>query len=391
MDDRRRPRCVPPKAHAPCPTRGHTATTAEGLGSGLACEAGEFVREIASSKIAPRGDEPRVDRSARIALCATGCVHVPVCTRNQRGFLPVPTSVVALYGTRDYLYAQPDAGHARTCLLAFMVACIARMFLYAVSSSFARHHFLRRIVRLLDGFDALPKEHLSQGRHRRPLVTARCLSKGMPNLRIDRSCRRQATSSVTSNGCIVRPRDLRATFEDLGRCFSHDVRQVIFFLGGKRLDVFHRAANRRAHAPLPRAPLMLAWSSRLVPSPAWLFPRTSILASWSLSVFSIFLFLSNVQKSWQRFQEILHLSLRRVRNTRETKCTAASNTSSRSLRTSDVRGRMPGTRRWTIAWMAACLTWRHVHAKGTQPRDYLREVRRAFVSRNVDEGGRKRG
>ena len=150
VDDRRRPRRVPPKAHAPCPMQGHTATIAEGLGSGLACKAGPFVWEIASSKIAARGDEPEMDPSARIALCAARCVHVPVCTRNRRGFLPVPTSVVALYGTRNYLYAQPDADHARTCLLAFMVACIARRFLYAASSSFARHHFLGRIVRLLD-------------------------------------------------------------------------------------------------------------------------------------------------------------------------------------------------------------------------------------------------
>lgn len=128
-DDRRRPRRVPPIAHAPCPMRGHTATTAQGPRSRLARKAGPFAWEIASSKIAPRGDGPKMDPSARIALCTTRCVHVPVCERNQRGFLPVPKSVVALYGTRTYLYAQPDADHARTCLLAFMVACIARRFL----------------------------------------------------------------------------------------------------------------------------------------------------------------------------------------------------------------------------------------------------------------------
>ena len=150
------------------------------------------------------------------------------------------------------------------------------------SAPFPRTH--RSFARSLD---ALPKEHLSQGRHRRPLVTAPYLSKRMPNVQIHRCCRRRATSSVTSNGCIVRLQDLRATSEDLGSSFTHDVRQVLFFLKGGWTSSIARPSDAPAHLFL--ALLMLSWSSRLVPSPSWLFPRTSIFATWSMLVFFSFL------------------------------------------------------------------------------------------------------
>lgn len=158
------------------------------------------------------------------------------------------------------------------------------------SAPFPRTH--RSFAR---SFDALPKEHFAQGRHRRPLVMARYLSKGMPNIQSDRSCRRQATSSVASNGCIVRLQDLRASSEDMGSSFTHDVRHLISFLGGGRWDVFHTARPCNAPTHLFLALLMLSWSSRLVPSPAWFLPRTSIFATWSMLVFSSSSWLFDVQ------------------------------------------------------------------------------------------------
>lgn len=164
------------------------------------------------------------------------------------------------------------------------------------------------------------------------------------------------------------------------------------------------APNRRPTRPWHHDPAtaLSMGTSPLVPSLVYVFPRASASATSSTTtptsssllvslIASCPVSFSFVRNSTQKSRKCLFLWLRTcahfarsdVRANAATSCASSFLLVAKHVDVPDVRGKMPGTRTWTAVWMAACLWWRHVHAKGTQPRDYLREVCRESMPRDV--------